>query len=167
MKTIKIASLFVLNIFSNGLIYGGMPNNVSDAINFLKNSKIDVDTILSAEPPRSFEYSAIFGDIISRNLDKEKLCNNIKNYLTLGLWLFKQDESLDYDIDNIIAYLKELPVLYSKYDFDPCLSQEEVQKFEDSYSEISESHSHSSSEASSEPSSPEKQTSGSKLIELK
>lgn len=166
MKTVKIASLFILNVFSNGLMYGCIPDNVNDAINFLRNSKIDVDTILSAEPPRSFEYSAVFGDIISHNLDKGRLCNNIKNYLTLGLWLFKQDESLDYDIDNIIAYLKELPVLYSKYDFDPCLSQEEVQKFEDSYSEISESHSHSSSEASSEPSSPEKQASGSRLIEL-
>ena len=164
---LRLAILFSLNIFFMNFVIAEVLKKPNLAIKELLENDIKINKVLEAQKPCSFEYSAVFGSIISDDLDDEILQKNLLNYIKVGLWLYQDDESLQYDIENIIAYLRSLPERYKEYDFKSCISEEEIDSLEDSYSEISESHSHSSSEASSEPSSPEEQTSGSKLIELK
>lgn len=122
----------------------------------LLGNDIKVNKVLEAKKPCSFEYSAIFGSIISDDLDDEILQKNLLNYIKVGLWLYLDDESLQYDIENIIDYLRNLPERYKEYGFRSCISEEEIDSLEDLFNEISESHSRSSSEASNKPSSPEK-----------
>ena len=143
----KIPILFCLNLFSMNFIFSEKPE--TEITELLKNG-IPINKVLDAKRPCSFEYSAIFGAIISNDLDDETLQKNLLNYVKVGLWLYKNDESLQYDIGNIITYIKNLPEQYKEYDFKSFISKNEISDIEDSFSEISESHTSTVSSDSSE-----------------
>ena len=44
-----------------------------EEVESLLNNKIDIMDVINAGKPRSFEYGAVFGDIMCHNIDKMKL----------------------------------------------------------------------------------------------
>lgn len=126
-----------------------------EEVELLLNNKIDIMDVINAKKPRSFEYGAVFGDIMCHNIDKMKLEKNIVDFLKIGLWYYKEDTSLEDDISNVLDYLQSLPTKYEEYDFKSSLSPEEIKSLEEQFNSISESHSSTnSSEKSSGSTSP-------------
>ena len=126
-----------------------------EEVKSLLNNKIDIMDVINAEKPRSFEYGAVFGDIMCHNVDKTKLEKNIVDFLKIGLWYYKEDTSLEDDISNVLDYLQSLPTKYEEYGFKSSLLPEEIKSLESQFHSISESHSSTtSSEKSSGSTSP-------------
>ena len=102
-----------------------------------------------------FAYNALFGAVMSEDLDDKKLEENIVNLIQIGLFLYRENSNFEWSIENSIKYLQSLPKKYEEYGFKGSLSLEEIKSLESQFHSISESHSSTtSSEKSSGSTSP-------------